>query len=162
VSVTHRVAKVTAIVCGVQIPAGTIIAISPSVFNFDTEWGPTVNDFNPDRWEDISNQNLGRFLLTFLQGSWNCIGRGFAEMSIKVVLTTLMREFEFKIQYLPCEKAQIRYDRLPRLSRSSEQESGTSYSQRIYQNRVSLLHRSVHLTLFFFVGCGVPKCGDQV
>jgi len=97
VSVTHRVAKVTAIVCGVQIPAGTIIAISPSVFNFDTEWGPTVNDFNPDRWEDISNQNLGRCLLTFLQGSRNCIGRGFAEMSMKVVLTTLIREFEFKI-----------------------------------------------------------------
>ncbi|KAK7590972.1 hypothetical protein V9T40_002585 [Parthenolecanium corni] len=82
---------------GNKIPAGTTTAISlmrlhrlPSQYQF-------IEEFNP---ENFSPENVLRrhyyAYLPFSAGPRNCIGQKFGMMEVKVVLSTLFRNFEFE------------------------------------------------------------------
>ena len=57
------------VVNGMKIPAGTSIFLAPGVTNFDPKsWGPDVDVFNPDRWDNLPESVSNYSFLTFLQG----------------------------------------------------------------------------------------------
>ena len=57
------------VVNGMKIPAGTSIFLAPGVTNFDPKsWGPDVDVFNPDRWDNLPDSVSNYSFLTFLQG----------------------------------------------------------------------------------------------
>src|SRR5271170_3255519 len=96
VSVTNRVASVTDEINGITIPEGTVIFIPILAMNFDeTMWGPDVDIFNPDRWDNLPETVTNYSYLTFLQGPRNCIGRRFAETEMKVLLVALIQRLRF-------------------------------------------------------------------
>src|SRR6266498_1915184 len=73
--------------------------IGISVLQKSTEiWGPTAEDFNPNRWLDpsliknVTNLNY----LPFLNGARGCIGNKLALAEAKILLGTLVRNFVFQ------------------------------------------------------------------
>ncbi|CAH0721153.1 unnamed protein product, partial [Brenthis ino] len=58
-------------------------------------WGPDVNEFKPERWLDPATmpKNPNMFV-GFSTGKRNCIGKTYAMMSIKVLLSHLLRRYK--------------------------------------------------------------------
>jgi len=96
VAVTTRVANKDDIINGVKIPKGTLIFIPIAAINFDeTVWGDDIDQFNPDRWDNLPSSVTNYHYLTFLQGPRSCIGRRFSEVEFKVLLTALIQHLKF-------------------------------------------------------------------
>ena len=69
VAMTVRHADKDDIVNGMKVPSGTSIFLAPGVTNFDpNSWGPDVETFNPDRWDNLPESISNYSFLTFLQG----------------------------------------------------------------------------------------------
>ncbi|KAI1774589.1 cytochrome P450 [Hypoxylon cercidicola] len=80
-----------------HIPAGTVIYILANAINrLPSFWGPTADQFDPDRWDDLPKTYTPNAYMTFLQGPRGCIGRKFAETEMKVLLCCLLSMYEFK------------------------------------------------------------------
>ncbi|KAI5863000.1 cytochrome P450 78A3 [Durotheca rogersii] len=80
-----------------KVPAGTVVYILANVINrLPMYWGPTVDEFDPDRWDNLPATFTANAFMTFLQGPRGCIGRKFAETEMKVLLCCLLSMYEFK------------------------------------------------------------------
>jgi cytochrome P450 len=77
------------------IPSGTTLMIVPAVINLNPSiWGDDAAVFNPSRWEDLPETAKDPYAMITLSGGPRiCIGRVFAELEFKVVLTQLLRRF---------------------------------------------------------------------
>uniref|UniRef100_A0A7N0RGW9 Cytochrome P450 n=1 Tax=Kalanchoe fedtschenkoi TaxID=63787 RepID=A0A7N0RGW9_KALFE len=76
------------------IPKGLSVWIPVLAINHDEEiWGPDVNEFNPERF----SMRVGRHFLPFGAGARNCIGQTLALMETKIVLASLVQQFNFVI-----------------------------------------------------------------
>ncbi|CAB3992331.1 cytochrome P450 4c21-like [Paramuricea clavata] len=84
-------------ILGYNIPADSVIVISPYVVHRKPEYWSDPETFNPDRFLESNNPNNRRTFLPFSNGPRFCIGYRFALMEIKVVVATLIREFSFSM-----------------------------------------------------------------
>lgn len=84
-------------ICGTLIPAGTLLTMYPAVTQHNpTIWGPTVNEFNPDRWNDLPSAAHDPYVYqVFYSGTRVCVGRAFGLLEIKTFLTKLLFKWEF-------------------------------------------------------------------
>jgi cytochrome P450 len=79
-----------------KVPAGTVIYVLANAINrLPMYWGPTADEFNPDRWDKLPETYTTNAFMTFLQGPRGCVGRKFAETEMKVLLCCLLSWFEF-------------------------------------------------------------------
>jgi cytochrome P450 len=79
------------------IPGGTIVyVLANSINRLPLYWGPTADEFDPDRWEDLPGTYTKNAFMTFLQGPRGCIGRKFAETEMKVILCCLLSLYTFE------------------------------------------------------------------
>ncbi|KAJ7455984.1 cytochrome P450 [Mycena galericulata] len=104
---------------GFLVPKGTVIVIPVSSFmriyshrptgglqieaiNTRQEvWGPDADDFRPSRWLDLPlGLNLKFSTLTFLAGPLHCMGRPVALMQLKMIVASLIYNFEFLPPFL--------------------------------------------------------------
>lgn len=54
---------------GYFIPAGTVVYLMANTINrLESYWGPTANDFDPDRWRHLPETYTTNAFMTFLQG----------------------------------------------------------------------------------------------
>ena len=82
---------------GYFVPAGTTSYILANTINrLPQYWGPTADEFNPDRWDDLPSTYTTNAFMTFLQGPRGCIGRKFAEVEMKMLLCSLLSMFRFE------------------------------------------------------------------
>lgn len=82
---------------GYTIPAGTIVYVLANAINrLESYWGPTANEFIPDRWDNLPDTYTPQAYMTFLAGPRGCIGRKFAETEMKVLLCSLLSLFMFE------------------------------------------------------------------
>ncbi|KAM0247960.1 hypothetical protein ACHAP5_003744 [Fusarium lateritium] len=83
-------------IAGVMIPKGTVIQLSPAVMNtHPSVWGPTAQDFNPDRWNDLTGDATSAYAFeTFHNGPRMCIGKQLSMMEMKVMLVEMVRKFK--------------------------------------------------------------------
>ena len=80
-----------------KVPAGTVIYMLANAINrLPMYWGPTANEFDPDRWDHLPSTYTTNAFMTFLQGPRGCVGRKFAETEMKVLLCCLMSLFRFE------------------------------------------------------------------
>ncbi|KIW74712.1 hypothetical protein Z517_11482 [Fonsecaea pedrosoi CBS 271.37] len=83
---------------GAWIPGGTNVSVSTAVLNRDTEiYGPDPEQFLPERWIGISDEELRRrdhADLSFSAGRRICIGRNLAMIEMKKVIARLIKTFE--------------------------------------------------------------------
>ncbi|XP_055608326.1 cytochrome P450 4C1-like isoform X2 [Uranotaenia lowii] len=78
------------------IPAGVTILINLFVLHRRPDlWGPTANQFNPNRFlaKEISNQHPFAFI-PFAGGPRNCIGYRYAMLSMKAIVSHVVRNFK--------------------------------------------------------------------
>jgi cytochrome P450 len=79
------------------IPGGTVVYIlANSINRLPLYWGPTADEFDPDRWDNLPDSYTKNAFMTFLQGPRGCIGRKFAETEMKVLLCCLLSMFTFE------------------------------------------------------------------
>jgi len=92
----------------VTLPKGTQLNIPVWLLHTSEElWGPTVEEFNPDRdflpqevWNGAAlaawNPQSHRYM-PFTSAPRDCIGKNFAHMEARLILTELLRNYEFKL-----------------------------------------------------------------
>lgn len=63
-------------------------------------WGPTADEFNPDRWDEIPKMaketGFPSQILSFIEGPRGCIGNRFAIAEFKAIICTFLRTFEYE------------------------------------------------------------------
>ncbi|KAJ3993079.1 cytochrome P450 [Lentinula boryana] len=88
----------------VMVPKGTIVFLSIFNANRNPElWGKDSEEWKPERWlsplspEVVNARIPGVYshLMTFIGGGRSCIGFKFAELEMKVVISTLVERFKF-------------------------------------------------------------------
>ncbi|KCV67638.1 hypothetical protein H696_05925 [Fonticula alba] len=82
------------------IPAGSYVAVSPSVSSLDGKAFPNPNTFDPDRFsperaEDSTEKNKGLYV-PFGHGRHRCIGEPFAYLQIKTIWAAILQTFELE------------------------------------------------------------------
>ena len=79
------------------VPAGTVIYVLANAINrLPMYWGPTADEFDPDRWEKLPETYCTNAFMTFLQGPRGCVGRKFAETEMKILLCCLLSMYSFE------------------------------------------------------------------
>ncbi|KIM68463.1 hypothetical protein SCLCIDRAFT_1209273 [Scleroderma citrinum Foug A] len=106
----------------IAVTSGTQICIPTTCINRSTAiWGPDAKGFLPGRWLEEgaipkSAQEVQgyRHLLTFVDGPRTCLGRGFAVVEFKAVLSVLVKYFVFEFRDGPETEVEIGRGMLPR------------------------------------------------
>ncbi|KAG2048815.1 cytochrome P450 [Suillus hirtellus] len=106
----------------ISIAKGTLITISAAATNRSSAiWRPHAKEFKPDRW--LTEDGIGgkakevqghRHLLTFVDGPRTCLGKDFAIMEFKTVLSVLVKNFVFEMRDGPDTPVEVVRGILPR------------------------------------------------
>lgn len=85
-------------ILGFTIPPGHQVCVSPPVnHRIKDTWGPDAEEFNPDRFLDISMSTDKFKFVPFGAGRHRCIGEYFAFVQIKAIWSVLLRKYEFEL-----------------------------------------------------------------
>nr|XP_043067632.1 probable cytochrome P450 313a3 [Drosophila bipectinata] len=80
---------------GVLVPKGVILGID--IFNMHRNrdlWGHDADSFNPDRFLAVDDRQRHPYaFIPFSKGRRNCIGWKYAQISIKIALARVLRNF---------------------------------------------------------------------
>lgn len=88
-------------ICGVEMPAGTIVGINAWVTQHDPSIFPEPESFIPERWLEASDDQLRKMdqaFFAFGAGSRTCIGRYISLMEMAKVVPQLLREFDVRLE----------------------------------------------------------------
>jgi len=77
----------------VKIPKGCTVLMSPSMLSRDGDQWEDPSEFRPERFENISDQDMKRGYIPFAYGTRRCIGMAFAQTEAAVVLTHLLQTY---------------------------------------------------------------------
>ncbi|XP_044261138.1 cytochrome P450 4C1-like [Tribolium madens] len=93
------------------IPAGSFVLVPIASIGKKAELWKDPKKFNPDRFLPENNANRHRCsFIPFSYGPRNCIGFKYGMMSLKVLLATIIRKFDFKpSQYKRIEDVRLVY-----------------------------------------------------
>ena len=81
-----------------EIPAGTVVMISPYVTHRNSKFWSNPETFSPTRFLETPMKNIHRFAyIPFGGGPRICIGNTFALMEAQIILSILIRSFKFGI-----------------------------------------------------------------
>ncbi|XP_031331497.1 cytochrome P450 4g15-like isoform X1 [Photinus pyralis] len=84
------------------IPAGSSVAIAIIALHRDPEVWPEPLKFDPDRFLGERAREPYDWL-PFSGGPRNCVGRQYAFMALKVIISTLVKKYEFSTEYKSVE-----------------------------------------------------------
>jgi cytochrome P450 len=91
-----------AIVAGVQIPGGTIVAHNTGGIYSDTSiWGTDVDVYRPERWLEASEEQrikMNRASLLFSTGKRMCLGLNISWLEMRKVIPAIVMNFEVRSQ----------------------------------------------------------------
>ncbi|KAI0716430.1 cytochrome P450 [Earliella scabrosa] len=94
----------------VFVPKGSNVLVGVRACNRNKAlWGPDAEEWNPERWlqplphaiEAASIPGVYSHLMTFVGGNRSCIGFKFAQIEMKVILSTLIANFTFELSDKP-------------------------------------------------------------
>lgn len=83
---------------GHHFPQGTVLSVPSYTIHHSKEiWGPDADDFVPERWANITEQQKSAFI-PFSYGPRACVGRNVAEMELALIVATVFRRYEFELR----------------------------------------------------------------
>ena len=81
-----------------EIPAGSILIVSPYVVQRDARWFPEPDKFDPDRWAEEARNARPKFsYFPFGGGARVCIGERFAWMEGVILLAAIAQKWRFRL-----------------------------------------------------------------
>lgn len=104
--VNRRVDKPVSLGDNIYIPRDTYVGYNSYATNRDPGvWGPTADDFLPERWGSNSEDILKRFrrakaraeFISFHGGSRACLGEKFALLEMRITLFVLVRHSKWAL-----------------------------------------------------------------
>jgi cytochrome P450 len=81
-----------AVVCGHELPPGSMLLFSPWVVHRDPQWWPAPLEFDPSRWDSAGERPRFAYF-PFGGGPRQCIGNDFADLEGVTVLSAVLRRF---------------------------------------------------------------------
>jgi cytochrome P450 len=81
-----------AVVCGYELPPGSMLLFSPWVVHRDPQWWPSPLEFDPSRWDSAGERPRFAYF-PFGGGPRQCIGNDFADLEGVTVLSAVLRQF---------------------------------------------------------------------
>ncbi|MFB6118782.1 cytochrome P450 [Halosegnis sp.] len=85
-------------IAGYEIPAGATVSMSQRAMHRDERFYDDPLSFDPDRWADGLREAIPRFAyFPFGGGPRRCIGDRFARLEAKLVLATVLPDWEFNL-----------------------------------------------------------------
>jgi cytochrome P450 len=82
----------------VDVPAGSIVVVSPWLLHHDPRWWPEPDVFRPERWTpDAKAARPRSAYLPFGGGPRVCVGEPFAWMEGVLLLSTIARRWRFRL-----------------------------------------------------------------
>uniref|UniRef100_A0A182Q2S5 Cytochrome P450 n=1 Tax=Anopheles farauti TaxID=69004 RepID=A0A182Q2S5_9DIPT len=98
-------------IADLRIPKGSLIVLSIFAMHRRKDvWGPDAETFDPDRF--LPERSVGRnanAFIPFSAGSRNCIGGRYAMLSMKVMLSSILRRLKLRSD-LKMEDLKFRFD----------------------------------------------------
>ncbi|KAF9793787.1 hypothetical protein SFRURICE_013199 [Spodoptera frugiperda] len=92
--VTRKVEKELQLPCGIKLVPGTGIIINIWALHRNPRyWGEDAEQFRPERFLDLELKHPAAFM-PFSYGPRNCVGYQYAMMSMKTMLSTLLRRYK--------------------------------------------------------------------
>ena len=92
-----------AMICGEQIPPGTVVGISAWVVHRDYEiFGKDSDVWRPERWTEASEEvrrKMEGALLTFGAGHRSCIGKNISYLEIYKLVPTMVGKYDVSLKY---------------------------------------------------------------
>lgn len=79
------------------VPEGTTLALPQWVVHRDPRWFDDPHEFRPERWADDAADRPNYAYFPFAGGPRRCIGMEFGLREIKVVLATILQDYEFTV-----------------------------------------------------------------
>jgi cytochrome P450 len=77
-----------------ELPAGSVIALSPYVTHRHPAFWPNPESFDPERFQPTATATRHKFAyVPFLAGPRQCIGNSFALMEMQLVLPMILQRF---------------------------------------------------------------------
>jgi cytochrome P450 len=93
---SERIATEDVIIDGKEIPAGTQVVLSSLAVQRDKNVFEDPDTFKPERWFDNKQLSKGEYF-PFLFGKRQCIGKEFALMEMRIVLTKIAKKFDLEL-----------------------------------------------------------------
>jgi cytochrome P450 len=81
---------------GVEVPAGTVVALSQWVVHRDARWWPDPNSFDPSRFRSDAPSRPRFAYFPFGGGTRQCIGEGFAWTEGVLTLATILARWRLR------------------------------------------------------------------
>jgi len=89
-----------ATIVGVDIPAGTVLAMAIMSIHMDPNHFPNPTTFDPDRFLQNNSANRHPYsFIPFAAGPRNCIGQKFAMMELKTAVAHILHQFHVTSVY---------------------------------------------------------------
>jgi benzoate 4-monooxygenase len=84
-------------ILGKHFPAGSILSVpSYTVHHSHEVWGADADEFNPDRWDSLTERQKNAFI-PFSYGPRSCVGRNVAEMELALIVGTVGWRWDFQL-----------------------------------------------------------------
>jgi cytochrome P450 len=93
---SERIAVEDVVIDGKEIPAGTQVVLSSLAVQRNKDVFEDPDTFKPERWFDNNQLSKGEYF-PFLFGKRQCIGKEFALMEMRIVLTKIAKKFDLKL-----------------------------------------------------------------
>nr|AAR26517.1 antennal cytochrome P450 CYP4 [Mamestra brassicae] len=90
----HLKQDITLPSCGKQVPAGTTVVVATYKLHRRPDVYPNPTEFDPDNFlpEKSANRHYYAFV-PFSAGPRSCVGRKYAMLKLKIILSTILRSF---------------------------------------------------------------------
>ncbi|KIP11869.1 hypothetical protein PHLGIDRAFT_82811 [Phlebiopsis gigantea 11061_1 CR5-6] len=86
-------------VCGEFFPEGTVLSVPTYTIHRNTEvWGKDADTFRPERWFEQDKTAMQKTFNPFSFGPRSCVGRNLATMQLLIIISTLLRRYEFVLE----------------------------------------------------------------
>ncbi|KAK7888077.1 hypothetical protein LTR67_008954 [Exophiala xenobiotica] len=85
-------------IAGEWIAGNTTVSVPTYSLHHDPEYFPDPWTYKPERWLEDNAADLQQVFLPFSAGGRGCIGRNVSYLELLVVVSTLMRRYEFEFE----------------------------------------------------------------
>lgn len=83
------------VIAGHAVKGGTTVSVPTWSLHHNESLFPDADSFIPERWLEDDIENLKKYVMPFSQGPRACLGRNLAFVEMLIIVSTLVRRYDF-------------------------------------------------------------------